>query len=237
MQTVDVEQLDLEAGDWVLDVGCGEGRHMHAAYWKQFVHVVGIDLDRSRLREARDGFFSTDEPTRPESLFAVGQADALELPFPTDKFDVVICSEVLEHLPDYQPALDEIDRVLKRDGQLAVSVPRFGPERICWFLSDAYHQVEGGHVRIFRQEELKSSIENTGFSFVNHHYAHALHSPFWWLKCLFWENRDNSYLIEAYDKLLEWDLLYEPRLLEWLEDMLNPLIGKSSVLYFSRDPK
>ncbi len=237
MQTIDIERLDLRTGNWILDVGCGEGRHMLATYRSQYVNVVGIDLDQDRLDEAADSFLFYNESYGDGGLFAVSQADALKLPFPDDQFDNVICSEVLEHLPDYHSALEEIDRVLRRDGQLAVSVPRFGPERICWFLSDEYHQVKGGHVRIFRQEELQSAIEETGLTLDHHHYAHALHSPYWWLKCLLWDRRDDSFLINAYNKILEWDLLHQSFVLEWLNLVLNPLIGKSSVLYFSRDSR
>jgi SAM-dependent methyltransferase len=234
MQTIDVNALDLDSAQWVLDVGCGGGRHLHASYWMNDVNVVGLDLDRSRLLEARSGFDELiDEPQ--DGSWHLQQGDALDLPFRANSFDVVICSEVLEHLPQYQPALSEIDRVLKNDGQLAVSVPRFGPEQVCWWLSEEYHQVAGGHVRIFEEDELKSSIEIEGFKCEKTHYAHALHTPFWWLKCLMWDDQDSSFLIETYNKLLEWELTENPILLEWLEQLLNPFIGKSFVLYFNRE--
>lgn len=234
MQTIDVDRLDLEAGDWVLDLGCGEGRHMHAVHWTNLVHVVGIDLSHDRLREARNGFDELGETKREE--WYLGQGNALNLPFRTNQFDTVICSEVLEHIPDYETALEEIDRVLKSEGELAVSVPRSGPEQICWWLSEEYHQVAGGHVHIFDETDLQNQIESTGFTFENKEYRHGLHSPFWWLKCVFWGNEDQSRLIDLYNRFLEWNMIENPGWLRLLEEnILDPVMGKSSVMYFSRE--
>lgn len=235
MQTIDIDRLNLSPGDWVLDVGCGEGRHMHTSYWNNFVNVVGVDLDREALVETRKGFEKFEEDERRH--WSVHRADALNLPFPENTFDTLICSEVLEHLPDYEGAIDEIDRVLKPEGTLAVSVPRYGPEKVCWILSDEYHQVEGGHVRIFDQNKLKESLEEADFDCRETHYAHALHSPFWWLQCFFWDSRDSSSLVSAYNRFLEWILLEDPPIMNRLESLLDPIMGKSYVLYFKGEAK
>jgi SAM-dependent methyltransferase len=141
---------------------------------------------------------------------------------------------VLEHIGPYRAVLAEIRRVLKPGGALVASVPRYWPEWICWALSDAYHANEGGHVRIFRAAELERDIEALGFRRYRRHWAHALHSPFWWLKCLLWERRDESRLIALYHRLLVWDLMERPRLTRWLEALLNPVMGKSVVMYFEK---
>ncbi|MFB6344811.1 MAG: class I SAM-dependent methyltransferase [bacterium] len=234
MQTVKVDRLNLETDDWVLDVGCGEGRHMHAAYWNNFVNVVGVDLDREVLETTREGF--KDVGNEHAGHWSVQRADALRLPFPDNTFDTVICSEVLEHLPDYETAIDELQRVMKPEGTAAVSVPRYGPEKICWMLSDEYHQVEGGHVRIFTQNQVKDSLKSAGFTLESTHYEHAAHSPFWWLKCLLWESKDSSFLVSTYNQILESGMLHYPTLLNWVESLLNPIMGKSYVLYFKGDP-
>jgi SAM-dependent methyltransferase len=232
VETIDFDRIDLE-GARVLDVGCGDGRHCHAAALAGADTVVGLDLDRARLEAARaDGREVTGETAASTGYL---RGDATTLPFPADSFDVVICSEVLEHLPAYGAALDEIGRVASPDATLAVSVPREGPERVCWVLSDAYHEVEGGHVRIFDRRELQAAVEARGFDRVDGHFAHALHAPYWWLECLWWdrdEQGDPPLPLRAYERFLEWDVLNDPAPVRALEGVLDPILGKSVVLYF-----
>ena len=73
--------------------------------------------------------------------------------------------------------------MLKPGGALAITVPRWLPERICWALSDEYHANEGGHIRIYRADELRDKVLAHGLRLTHTHHAHALHSPYWWLKC------------------------------------------------------
>jgi len=233
METVDFRHFPLCPGDTVLDLGCGEGRHVIAASLRADVRAVGVDLSLADLRSARDRFATVaGEDDSPPVLAA---ADALRLPFADDSFDKVICSEVLEHIPDWQGALVEIERVLKPGGLFCASVPRFWPEWLCWQLSDAYHANEGGHIRIFRAGELRDAIERRGFRFLRRHWAHALHAPFWWLRCLMWDRQDRSRLVSWYHRLLVWDLMSRPWLTRTLERVLNPVMGKSVVMYFRKE--
>jgi SAM-dependent methyltransferase len=234
LETVDYRRLDLRTGQRVLDLGCGEGRHAITAVMNADVHVVGLDRKMEDLAtaRARRGDFEIPASLHRQLDFLVG--DGLALPFCDGCFDRVICSEVLEHVPDYRAMLREIRRVLKPGGLLAVSVPRFGPEWICWQLSYEYHAVDGGHVRIFRRAELRSAIESLGLVCYASHWAHALHSPYWWLRCLFKSRAEDSRIVHAYHSFLIWDLMHRPRPIRWLEHLLNPLIGKSTVLYFVR---
>ncbi|MEP0201155.1 MAG: class I SAM-dependent methyltransferase [Halioglobus sp.] len=235
MQTVDFTHFELSSGDRVLDLGCGEGRHAIAIYLEKDVHSVGVDLsvqDLSRAREKFEDFQQAEDTSRELSLMS---ADALSLPFASDTFDKIICSEVLEHIPDYHSVLVEIQRILKPGGLLCVSVPRRWPEKICWWLSEEYHLVPGGHIRIFDAAELRYQVEAQGFSRYYRHWAHALHVPYWWLQCLFWETRETNWLIKQYHKLLVWDLMERPAFTRVLERALDPLVGKSVVMYFRKE--
>ena len=235
MQTVDFRHFPLSSGDVVLDLGCGEGRHVISAYLEANVQSVGVDLSLDDLRTTREKFLPFEEPQNSAKSFGLSSANALELPFADDTFDKVICSEVLEHIPDYQGALREIERVLKPGGLFCASVPRRWPEKICWALSDAYYKVPGGHVRIFRGRELRRDIEQLGFDHYHRHWAHALHAPFWWLKCLFWKSQDDNWLVRQYHRLLVWDLMENPALTRVLEKCMNPIMGKSVVMYFRKE--
>jgi SAM-dependent methyltransferase len=254
MQTVDRAWLPLKPGQRVLDLGCGEGRHVIAASAVDGADAIGVDLSladlataRQRYREflamsgaapAPDGQRAAGEgsataPARDRGgLFALLAGDALCLPFADGTFDAVICSEVLEHLPDYRGALREILRVLRPGGRLAVSVPRPWCERICWRLSRAYHQAPGGHLRIFKIDRLRGEIERGGVDCYREHGAHALHTIYWWLQCLFWSRRERSFLVRQYHRLLVWDMMKAPWLTRSAERVLNPVLGKSVVMYF-----
>lgn len=235
MRTVHFERMRLKPGDRVLDLGCGEGRHILQLYDYEHLDCVGVDLKYDDVATARERF--SENPLRGDNSrgFSLLNGDALGLPFADNAFDVVVCSEVLEHIPDYEAALDEIARVLKPGGVFATSVPRFGPEWVCWKLSLEYTQEPGGHVRIFKARELKRDIEARNMSCYGHHWEHGLHSPFWWLKCLMWERRDTARVIEAYHRFLVWDLMKKPLLTRALDFVLNPLIGKSVVFYFEKE--
>jgi len=235
MQTIDYQIFKLSAGDVVLDLGCGEGRHVISTYVEgTSVVSIGVDLSLKDLCTTRSRFADFSAVHDNNKHFALSVASALRLPFADHSFDKIICSEVLEHIADYQQALTEIYRVLKPQGLLAVSVPRYWPEKICWWLSDEYHANEGGHLRIFRASALRQDVERFGMHFLRRHWAHALHAPFWWLKCLFWKSQDHHPLIKAYHRLLVWDLMQRPWLTQTLERWLNPLMGKSVVMYFHK---
>lgn len=235
MQTVDFRHFPLTPGDRVLDLGCGEGRHVISAYLEAEIESIGVDLSVRDLQTTREKFRDFEQTDDTERLFALASANALELPFADNSFDKVICSEVLEHIPDYRGALAEIQRVLKPGGLFCASVPRRWPEKICWALSDAYHQVPGGHIRIFRAGELRGDIEGLGFKHYYRHWAHALHAPFWWLKCLFWKTQDSNWLVAQYHRLLVWDLMEKPAFTRILEACMNPIVGKSVVMYFRKE--
>jgi Methylase involved in ubiquinone/menaquinone biosynthesis len=236
MLTVRLEDLDLRPGDWVLDLGCGEGRHVHGVHLLGGVNVVGLDLDLPSLAKAREGLAMLGA-AEPGGVSAVLSGDAYRLPFPDDAFDAVICSEVLEHLHEYPKALSEITRVLKPGGVFVPTVPRAWPERICWALASGpggYADQPGGHIRIFREAALSNEIERLGFSPFGKHYAHGLHSPYWWLKCAFWKRREDHPLVKLYHRFLVWDLMERPWLTRALEALASPIMGKSVAFYFRK---
>ncbi len=235
MLTVDFGRLPISQGARVLDLGCGAGRHAFEAA-RRGGRVIALDTDRKELDQVAAVAAAMDQageiPAGASIRTAAG--DATAMPFDDGAFDIVIASEVMEHIRSDQAAMDEVARVLRPGGLAAVTVPAWLPERICWLLSDDYHNVPGGHVRIFTQQELQSKLSRAGLAVGGHHRAHALHSPYWWLKCAVGVHDDGHPLASAYHKLLVWDIMRKPAVTRMADQALNPLIGKSLVVYASK---
>ncbi|MFH1886796.1 MAG: class I SAM-dependent methyltransferase [Pseudomonadota bacterium] len=234
--TVDFSRLALAPGSRVLDVGCGTGRHSWEAAKLPGVHVTAADRDPERLARARGMFVLMYMEGQwgggPVGLVCV---DAAALPFPGGHFDLVICSEVLEHLPDDRAAVAELARVLKPGGVLAVSVPRSLPERLCWKLYAGYPEMAEGHLRIYTPRALAKLFAGRGLSLSDGHLAHALHPPLWWLKCLAANLSPMESLAGAYEKFLAWHIRKQPALTALANRLLAPVLAKSVVLYFKKE--
>ena len=235
MLTVDYDRLGVARGKRLLDLGCGGGRHAFEAA-RRGARVVALDADDLEVKHVRDtiGAMLDAGEIRPDDEAGAVQGDALRLPFGDESFDHVIAAEVLEHIPDDTVAMGELTRVLRAGGTMAVTVPRFGPEVVNWALSDEYHDVPGGHIRIYRRSTLVGRLRRAGLRLTGSHHAHALHSPYWWLRCLVGPRRDDHRLVRAYHQLLVWDITRAPRVTRMTERALNPLLGKSLVVYLEK---
>lgn len=236
MLTVRYEQLGLRPGDRLLDLGAGNGRHAFEAV-RRGARVTALDADLGEVRDAA-GMLSavahdgTTAVTGGEG--AAVAADALALPFPEAAFDRVIAAEVLEHIPDDRRALLELARVLRPGGTMAVTVPRWFPELVNWVISDEYHLTPGGHVRIYRRSVLSERLAAAGLERYGSHHAHALHSPYWWLRAAVGVGNDTHPAVRAYHRLLVWDITAGTAWTRVPERLLNPVLGKSVVIYVRR---
>jgi SAM-dependent methyltransferase len=229
---VDFRHFPVGPGDRLLDLGCGGGRHAFEAY-RRGADVVAFDTDHGELCKVSGmtAAMLAEGQVPPGAHARATGGDANAMPFGNEVFDRVIAAEVLEHVPSDRRAMAEIARVLRPGGLLAVTVPAWLPERICWRLSDDYHNTPGGHVRIYTRPELEAKLRTAGFEVGRHHHAHGLHSPYWWLKCAVGVRDDAHPLVRAYHRLLVWDIVARPPLTRAAEQALSPLIGKSLVVY------
>lgn len=234
MLTVRFDRLGLAPDALLLDAGSGFGRHAFEAA-RRGARVVALDYAADEVTGTRATFAAMAIAGEIDESRCAGvlRGDATALPFPDATFDAVVTSEVLEHIPDDVTALAELSRVLKPGGTLAATVPTSWPERICWRLSDEYHAPlsVGGHVRIYSSTELRAKMRSAGLEVVGSHHAHALHSPYWWLRCAVGPRREDHPLVRQYRRFLEWDIVRAPRGVRMLERALNPVMGKSFVLY------
>jgi SAM-dependent methyltransferase len=237
MLTIRFDELGLRPGDRVLDVGTGFGRHAFECA-RRGAHVVALDFAADEVVETRNtlGAMIEDGEIAPEAYLGVLRGDARRLPFRDDSFDVVLTSEVLEHIQDDVAAIGEMVRVLKPGGRFAATVPSWFPETVNWRLSDEYHAPKspGGHVRIYTGTELRAKLAAAGLEVDGHHRAHALHSPYWWLKCAVGPHDDHHPLVTRYRRFLEWDIIEQPRSTRIADRLLSPVLGKSSVHYATK---
>jgi ubiquinone/menaquinone biosynthesis C-methylase UbiE len=237
----------LEAGDWLLDLGSGNGRHtIEACAWP--VRVISVDFDREELQKARyhletpPGISPWDlEARRLNKRQLPGKADfivadAQHLPFKDAAFDKVLCTEVLEHIPDDKLGIRELYRVTKPGAPVAISVPRFWPEKVFWTLSWEYWHTPGGHVRQYRPGEMQRYLANQGFEIKTVRYRHAFQSIYWFLRCTFGKNNENKLLPRSWFRFINWYHRSRPKAIERVEATLNLIVGKDMIHYGRKPP-
>jgi len=119
MLTFNLKKYNLKDDGLMLDVGCGEGRHIFGVMQDHpLMKCIGIDMDKASLNKAEEGYEYFKSISNAGAEFFIGSA--YSLPFESDSFDLIICSEVLEHLHEYNDAIKEIHRVLKPGGKLYI---------------------------------------------------------------------------------------------------------------------
>jgi ubiquinone/menaquinone biosynthesis C-methylase UbiE len=111
-----LEYLDIQPGDYILDMGCGEGFYSMIFDQLYDCKVMAVDYDDGIMGLAKGWLKDSKKIT-----FEKG--DICNLRFADNTFDKIVCTEVLEHIVDHEKATSELYRVLKPGGTLAVTVP------------------------------------------------------------------------------------------------------------------
>ena len=168
-----VEWIDAKAGDLTLDCGCGYGFTLRVLTALNHGRFVGLDFQQERLDEIRSRGIG-------EGHLDLVRGSAMELPFADNTFDHIVCSEVLEHLPDDWAAVRELFRVLKPGGNLVITVPSENfpftwdpPNWVLKRVTAGRVQLKGerpwsgiwyGHERLYSPQVLRDAVLEAGFA-------------------------------------------------------------------------
>lgn len=153
---------DQLAASRLLNVGSSSGI-MDAEFAGEFLDVVGIDIDEAAIEHARRNF------QLPNLHFELG--DGLNIPFPDASFDVLVCSQVYEHVPDQPRLMRELERVLKPGGicyfaatnRFILIEPHFRLPMLSWLppvLSDVYLRLTGRGRRYYERMRSYRKLRN-----------------------------------------------------------------------------
>ena len=107
MLTFNLDKYSLNTNGIMLDVGCGEGRHIFGMMQQNpLMQCIGLDMDKRSLEKAEEGYAYFKTLSQAGVDFLIGSA--YSIPLPNNSVDIVICSEVLEHLHEYNLSLIHI---------------------------------------------------------------------------------------------------------------------------------
>ena len=172
----------------VLDIGCGNGE-LICMLAEMGHESVALDLSKNRLNNFKDR-------ARKVGVVQI-QGDAMNIPLQDSSIDVIMCSEVLEHIKDYENVLKEMNRILKSHGRIVVSVPYKEElmEIVCPHCGKRF--VPYGHLHSFDKNKLFSSMNHCGFNVIYSHVGPSIFS-----KIIYRRIRINILLIFFIDKLM-----------------------------------
>lgn len=139
----------------ILEIGCAGGNIIVALQKNGFTQVYGIDIDPDAIATCKK-----------QGLFNVNAQAGEATTFPNNAFDILIASDVLEHIENDRQALAEWMRILKPGGRLILFVPAFP------FLWSA-HDAASHHIRRYKKQMLHELVRQEGFIIAKHSYWNA----------------------------------------------------------------
>lgn len=153
----------------ILDLGCAQGNYSLTLSKKH--ETIGIDIKSNFIKYA----LMKKEPSE-DAIFLCASAE--DLPFENDSFDLVLCSELVEHVANPKKMIEETKRILKPKGHLIVSTPN--GNCLLFISSKSFKDIlkvpiderkrilhtYAGHIFLFREREIESLLENSNFKIV-----------------------------------------------------------------------
>lgn len=221
--------LNLKPESKILDIGCGRGAIL-IPLWENGHQAVGVDPKLDDLLKLLD-----DSESLAKFKPFVTRARGENLPFETNVFDIVICSEVLEHVQHPGLILKEIHRVLKPSGTLCITVPGYLTERLFGIMHPKWFDYSG-HKNVFRKKRLLSVLSDCGFNPLRVQGKRGFYTYFWFFHCLVRTKYTCIGQPVEHERLTKalfssWRFLEKLKLNKYLEELANKLLPKSIHVY------
>jgi SAM-dependent methyltransferase len=156
----------------VLDVGCGFGELISVLREFGF-KVWGLTATEFEVRECRR-----------KGLGAVKGDAGKEIPFYSNKFDLVVCIDSLEHIKDYRKALQEMHRVLNENGTLIIFTPNREVFRKSKKFQEIKEYIKLVHFKEFSFKELNEELLKAGFCKIKYYNKLFFYPNYFWLNWL-----------------------------------------------------
>lgn len=167
-----IQEMNINDNEAILDCGCGDGIYLTAINEMYHCNLHGFDMDIKNLFLAKKSLRNTS--------VNLSRGNIYNLPYPDNYFDKIFCSEVLEHIPDDAKAMGELNRVLKKEGLLIITVPNHNYPLLWNPINKLLEKLTGKHIksgfwagiwnmhlRLYTQSEIVSLVENAGFEIRN----------------------------------------------------------------------
>ncbi len=136
----------------ILEIGCGNGFNSSLLSKNPSLKIIGIDKSKEAI--------STSKKRYPWISFEI--MDAEKMSFSDQYFDEIYAMDVLEHIDNLNNVLNEISRILKKNGKLIVNIPASKSEKLLLNIRPSYFK-EIHHIRIFKDNELEKILEKRNY--------------------------------------------------------------------------
>ena len=223
-----IKGVRIRPSHTVVDVGCGDGGFIGFVAG-QGAEVIFIDRDAERLA-------ATEARIRksPARAYRAIHSDCEPIPLEDGIGDLVICTEVLEHVPDPVKFLDEVIRVAKPGAQLLISVPDSRSEQFVSATAPPECFEVPNHIRIFTAQAFEKLVLDAGLEIESHQFAGCFWSIYWPLSWMTAEPGgglplDNKHPITEHWVQL-WQMVQQHPEGYRIRDALNKLLPKSQTI-------
>lgn len=194
----------------VLDIGCGVGTidFFLASMGKR---VLGVDISKNGISVALRS--SSNLGLENMVNFIVGDVSDLDI---NEQFDLIICSEVLEHIVDDHLIVTKMKKLLKKNGIIITSSPSSNAPLYKLGMLEKFDK-EVGHIRRYTESEFVSLFESSGFSVLEKIKTEGI------IRNFFFTNSFGGFMLRF---LKRWPF---SKLISFLDDMTIPILGESNI--------